>query len=188
VDINTVLNLPDVITAPIPMTTDEDLWEVTKPCLQQALDQMVRMREEEGASLKDDLEGRIKTLLQKIDTVETNSDGAAEQVLDKLRERIQKLLDSENLDQGRLEMELAMLVDRMDISEECVRFRSHCDQFLESLKAVESQGRKLNFILQEMHREINTIGSKTNLAEVSREVVDLKNEIERIREQVQNIE
>ncbi len=188
IDINAVLNLPEVVTAPVPVTTDEDLWSVSKSCLQKALDQMVHMREEEGASLKNDLESRIQTLLHQIDMVETDSDGAAEQVLSKLRDRVHKLMDTENLDEGRLEMELALLVDRMDITEECVRFRSHCDQFLDSLQAVESQGRKLNFILQEMHREINTIGSKTNLAEVSREIVDLKNEIERIREQVQNIE
>jgi len=106
-----------------------------------------------------------------------------------LSERITKLIDNRDaVDESRLEMELALIADRIDITEECVRFHSHNQLFLQTLELEPSQGRKLNFLLQEMHREANTIGSKTSQSDVSHIVVSIKDEIEKMREQVQNIE
>ena len=108
--------------------------------------------------------------------------------LSKIRERVKRLLDNEQIDEYRLEMELALISDRIDISEECIRFKSHITLFREMLQEVKSQGRKLNFLLQEMNREANTMASKAYTAEISHLVVKIKEEIEKVREQVQNIE
>ena len=108
--------------------------------------------------------------------------------MEKLTERVSALLNSKEIDEGRLEQEIALLAERLDITEECVRFHSHNKLFLESLESMEAPGRKLNFLLQEMNREANTIGAKASDAQISHIVVSIKEEIEKIREQVQNIE
>jgi uncharacterized protein (TIGR00255 family) len=105
-----------------------------------------------------------------------------------MKERIKQIIESEKVDEGRLELEVALLADRLDVTEECVRFRSHNKFFLEALKGTESPGRRLNFLIQEMNREANTIGSKSNAQEIAHIVVGIKEELEKLREQIQNIE
>jgi uncharacterized protein (TIGR00255 family) len=108
--------------------------------------------------------------------------------LDKLRERIKKLMDSNEVDQGRLEQELALIADRVDVTEECLRLRSHIKLFTDELAGKGAIGKKLTFILQEMHREANTIGAKTTNISIAHEVIKIKEEVEKVREQVQNLE
>jgi uncharacterized protein (TIGR00255 family) len=123
-----------------------------------------------------------------MDKIEVLKDGRAELEYARLKERLANLITDEKIDPDRLNMEIAMLADKMDITEELVRFRSHTKFFLEALEAQDSEGRKLSFLLQEMNREANTISSKSYDAEISHIVVSIKEDLERIREQIQNIE
>ena len=131
---------------------------------------------------------RIQIHNQKIEKIEQLSVNRINKETERVRERIASLGTIENVDENRLEMEIAILANRMDVTEECVRLKSHNKLFLESLDVEETIGRKLNFLLQEMTREANTIGAKAYDAEISHLVVDIKEEVEKLREQVQNIE
>jgi uncharacterized protein (TIGR00255 family) len=167
---------------------DEQEWTVLQSALDGALDELVRMRENEGGELKNDFERRIRNLDEMIDTVETLSRGRIPDERARLRERVKLLVEASAVDEGRLEMEVALLADRLDVTEECVRFRSHNKFFLEALEEQEAVGRKLNFLVQEMNREANTIGSKGASSEIAHIVVSMKEELEKIREQLQNVE
>lgn len=167
---------------------ETETWEHVKQALERALDDLVSMRKKEGEQLCKDLKTRIALMGEAIVKIEHLSKSRSQIEFDKLTERLAKLADVENLDAGRLEMEIAILADRVDVSEECTRFKSHNNLFLETISGPNSGGRRLNFLLQEMNREANTIGAKANDAEIAHLVVGLKEEIERIREQVQNIE
>jgi len=163
-------------------------WEVLAEALEGALDALAVMRREEGGELERDFRERIMLLEGMLSDVERLS---AEQVPAervRLRERVTQLLERTPVDEGRLEMELALLADRLDVTEECVRFRSHNKFFLEALASPEAVGRKLNFLIQEMNREANTIGSKSSAPAIAHIVVRMKEELEKIREQLQNIE
>ncbi len=168
--------------------TDEKEWGLLQRALDDAIENLLTMKRSEGKELENDFRYRIGLLEERIAQIEKIS---AEQIPAermRLRERIKQLLDQETIDEGRLEMELALLADRLDVTEECVRFRSHNKFFLEALTNHEAAGRKLNFLIQEMNREANTIGSKSSSAEIAHLVVGIKEELERIREQLQNIE
>ena len=123
-----------------------------------------------------------------IERIESLSMKKIPEMRDKLRQRVAQLFESDEIDERRIQMEIVLIADKLDVSEECVRMRSHIKFFNETLKAKEPTGQKLNFLMQEMNREINTIGSKASDTEISQIVVSLKDEIERIREQVQNVE
>lgn len=146
------------------------------------------MRKNEGKELAKDIRTRIKTIEERLDRIEERSMQRVPEERERLRARIAQLFESDEIDEQRLQLEILLLADKLDCSEEIVRLRSHIKFFLEALKSTEPVGRQLNFLLQEMHREINTIGSKANDAEISQLVVSVKEELERIREQVQNIE
>lgn len=168
--------------------TDEKEWAFVQKALDAAVDNLLTMKRNEGEELGKDFRHRIGILEEKLTHIEKISVEQVPTERIRLRERIQQLLEKENLDEGRLEMELAMMADRLDVTEECVRFRSHNKFFLDALANDEAAGRKLNFLIQEMNREANTIGSKSSAAEIAHLVVNIKEEIERIREQLQNIE
>jgi uncharacterized protein (TIGR00255 family) len=168
--------------------TDEKEWEVMQKALALALDGLETMRRNEGGELEKDFRGRIALLEERLGRVEELSQAQVPAERARLRERIAQLLEKEKIDEGRLEMELAMLADRLDVTEECVRFRSHNKFFLDAIASPEAAGRKLNFLIQEMNREANTIGSKSSATEIAHIVVGMKEELERIREQLQNIE
>lgn len=182
-----VLALPDVITIDAEKA-DEDVWRCAKSALEMALKELVTMRNREGEEMKKDFVARLDTLSEYVDNVETLSAQGPREELAKLKERAKRLVDNEQLDEYRLELELAIISDRIDVSEECTRFNSHITLFREMLEDATSQGRQLNFLLQEMNREANTMASKAYTAEISHTVVKMKEEIEKIREQVQNIE
>jgi len=168
---------------------DETEWKIFLQALHKALDDLKAMRMKEGAELSKDLKRRIERLNTTIDTVESLSIQRIPDERKKLQERIAAMLEDKSIiDNQRLELEIALLSDRLDVTEECVRFRSHNKFFLEALNSKESEGRKLNFLIQEMNREANTIGSKCNDVQIAHLVVGIKEELEKIREQLQNIE
>ena len=168
-------------------TADEE-WVLLQEALDKALDELVHMRESEGGELKKDFEERIATLDQTVDKIENLSREQVPAERTRLRDRIKQLMEREVIDEGRLELELALLADRLDVTEECVRFRSHNKFFLRALENNEPAGRKLNFLVQEMNREANTVGSKSSASEIAHLVVHLKEELEKVREQLQNVE
>ncbi len=183
-----LLHFSEVIEQVEAPDADELEWEIARDAIEKAADALRDMRLQEGRELEKDFRQRIAFMEGQVVLVEQMSKAQVPAERERLRGRIQLLLGSETVDQGRLEMELAMMADRLDVTEECVRFRSHTKFFLEAFADGESAGRKLNFLLQEMNRETNTIGSKSASAEIAHEVVRVKEELERIREQVQNIE
>jgi len=146
------------------------------------------MKEREGEMLRRDLEARVRGIRERVAQVRERAPARVRESMEKLRERIRLLLDEGQLPEERLAQEAALLSDRLDCTEECVRLEAHCDHFLALLEEEATPGRKLNFLLQEMNREINTIGSKSSDVPIVTQVVDVKEELERIREQVQNIE
>ncbi|MBL7974412.1 MAG: DUF1732 domain-containing protein, partial [Candidatus Kapabacteria bacterium] len=154
-----------------------------------ALTALENARKNEGKEISKDLRARMKTIETTLDQVEEIGMKRIPEERERLRARIAQLFDADEIDEQRLQMEIVLLADKLDISEECVRLRSHIKFMNEALKStVDANGRQMNFMLQEMNREVNTIGSKANDANIARMVVGLKDELERIREQVQNIE
>lgn len=167
----------------------EEEWHVVEQAIVQAMDEFNAMRWKEGDELAKDFRQRISSVAEKIDVIERTSKQRIPEERERLQKRIRELLQTDVLiDNNRLEMEIALLADRLDVTEECVRFRSHNKLFLAALTESEASGRKLNFLIQEMNREANTIGSKSNDAQITHIVVAIKEELEKIREQLQNIE
>ncbi|HEX7071629.1 MAG TPA: YicC/YloC family endoribonuclease [Rhodothermales bacterium] len=164
------------------------LWDALQEALDAAIADMKRMRAEEGLALRRDLENRLDTILKSLDAVERRAPQRIEEARVRLTERLQEVLGDERLSRDRIEQEVVLYADRLDVTEECVRLRSHVNLFREALASDEATGRRLNFLVQEMNREINTIGSKANDAAVAHLAVDMKEELEKIREQVQNVE
>ncbi|MDR1563956.1 MAG: YicC family protein [Oscillospiraceae bacterium] len=168
---------------------DEALvWEAVRSVLDSALESFVNMRSNEGARLKDDIESRSAAILAYVAKVEERSPEVQREYMQKLRTRIDELLGSAKVDEQRLITEVAIFGDKIAVAEETVRLRSHFEQMQAMLDSGQPIGRKLDFIVQEMNREANTIGSKAQDAATAHIVVEIKSEIEKIREQVQNIE
>jgi uncharacterized protein (TIGR00255 family) len=164
-------------------------WMLAQDAIAKSLVALNDMRKQEGSELEKDLRMRIKNLENKVAEVEKLSAGTSEAEFAKLKQRVLELTqDVAIANQDRLDMEIALIAERLDITEEIVRFRSHIKFFIEALESPEPAGRKLNFLIQEMNREINTMGSKTNEAQVQHIVVGAKEEMEKIREQIQNVE
>ena len=169
--------------------TDEREWELVQKTVRQALENLNVMRSQEGSELAKDLEKRIHRMEETLNEVEKLSKERIPEERKNLHERIAQLVEDKFvIDQNRLELEIALMVDKLDITEECVRYRSHNKFFLEALNKNEAAGRKLNFLVQEMNREANTIGSKSSDAAIAHMIIGLKEELEKIREQLQNIE
>jgi len=184
-----LLKFSEVFDVSREQESDERQWGVVEEALQQALEGFNAMRQKEGSELAKDLEQRIGWLSLTVDKIEQLSRARIPEEQKRLHERIAQLLDDKSIvDQNRLELEIALLADKLDVTEECVRFRSHTKFFLETMASVGSSGRKLNFLVQEINREVNTIGSKTSDSEIAHLVVQIKEEVEKIREQLQNIE
>lgn len=166
----------------------ETEWEISKEALDFAISQLKEMRENEGMTLAKDLEFRINLMIGYVAKLKELSDAKVPEERQKLKEKVAEILGESKVNQDRIELEIVLLADKWDITEEIVRFNSHVEYFLKALKDEESVGRKLNFLVQEMNREVNTMGSKSNSTEIAHLVVSLKEELERIREQLQNIE
>jgi uncharacterized protein (TIGR00255 family) len=189
VDPVAVAQLQDVVRRETPAVPEELAGEAIDAALIDALEQLTTMRRAEGAALRKDLESRVASLEKFLDRVGELSRGAPEKYRKRLNERIAQLVpEGVSPDPARLAMEVAILAEKSDIAEELVRFRAHDQAFLDLLDRGEAVGKRLDFLLQEMNREVNTIGSKSTDAEIAHVVVEIKEEIERLREQVQNIE
>ena len=184
-----LLTFSDVLEPVDEGETDETEWELVQESVRQALQSLNAMRAQEGSELAADLEKRVRWMDETLNEVEKLSKERIPEERIKLQERIAELAaDKFVIDQNRLELEITLLADKLDITEECVRYRSHNKFFLEALNKNEAAGRKLNFVVQEMNREANTIGSKSSDAAIAHLIVGLKEELEKIREQLQNIE
>ena len=166
----------------------EELRALVTDGLSKALDALTAMRETEGDALRQDLLARVGNVLQWVDQIRSRVPAVQAEFQRKFTERVRELMGEVPLDEGRMTQEIAILVEKSDITEELVRLESHGKQFLEMLESGEPVGRKLDFLLQEMHREINTIGSKSGDVDMARAVIDIKSELAKLREQVQNVE
>jgi len=171
------------------VTESESMWPAIKECLTVALASLETMQKKEGDFIAVDLLKRLDYIEDCIGEIENDSGDLLYHYQQRLRERIASLTrEIVEIDPGRLAQEAAFLADRSDISEEIVRAKSHVRQFRHIMDSEEPGGRKLNFLLQELHREFNTMGSKTGQADTSHRIVDVKSELEKIREQIQNVE
>ncbi|HQT91689.1 MAG TPA: YicC family protein [Candidatus Kryptobacter bacterium] len=167
---------------------DGDEWEAVEAAVEAALEQLRQARTAEGQSLKKDLEMRISKLGSALTEIESLSKSRTEDEKSRLRQKVSEVMNGKEVDPARLELEIVLLADRLDITEEVVRFRTHNQLFTKLIEGDESNGRRLNFLLQEMNREVNTMGSKAFDADMSHLVVEIKEELEKVREQVQNLE
>ena len=189
VTLDVVLRAPGVLQSSENISEAEDLWPAVRKALKTALAALVKMREREGAHLRRDLKARIATIRGAVGRVQEQAPQVTARYRDQLRERIKAAgLEIPGVEEERLVKEVIYFADRSDISEELTRLQSHFQQFEDCVKSDEPVGRTLDFLSQEMNREINTIGAKANDSLVSREVVLLKTELEKFREQVQNVE
>lgn len=187
-DVNLVAGLRDVVTLGEALGRDQAIEKTVLRALSAAVRDLTRMREREGDALVRDIRAHLVKLEEARAWIAERAPKIAEDALARLKARVQVLLDSHAVDEARLHQELAILADRSDISEELARFESHCTQFRATLERSDSVGKTLDFLLQELGREVNTIGSKANDAAITSYVVQMKTELEKIREQVQNIE
>lgn len=183
-----VARFPDVLAQTAAPANEDELWQDVQAVAQQALDAFVDMRAAEGEKLRTDVENRLAAVETLVGQIEQQSAGRVQAYSEKLYARLQELLGDRSIDEGRLVTEAAIFADKTAIDEETVRLHSHVAQYREILALDEPIGRKLDFLTQELNREANTIGSKCQDVAVTRLVVELKSEIEKIREQIQNIE
>lgn len=190
VTLDHLLRYNDVfITAEEDPETLAQAWSAVQEALIDAAGQMRAMRAQEGQALRDDLAARLDAIEQILEQVDARAQNRIDEARTRLRERLQDVLDDDRINPERLELELALVADKLDITEECVRLRSHLALFREALaNSDDAVGRKLNFIVQEIHREVNTISSKANDPAIAHLAVAMKEDVEKIREQVQNVE
>ncbi|MGE5176801.1 MAG: YicC/YloC family endoribonuclease [Hyphomicrobiales bacterium] len=188
VDVTAFAALPNLFRWEEPGRSPDFYLELLRRVVAQAVDELIRTKETEGEALKRDLAGRIASVRESVATVRVRAPERVRETHEKMKERVRQLIGESELPEERLLQEIALLSDRLDCTEECVRLEAHCDHFLKYLDEEAAPGRKLNFLLQEMNREINTIGSKSNDVAIVERVVAVKEELERVREQVQNIE
>ncbi len=181
-----VLNFPEVISYTEDEASESE-WAVLYTTFNHALTNFNKFREDEGAVLKLDLELRIKNILQFFAEIEVLEPLRIPQIRNRLNQFLEENVGKVNVDQNRLEQELIYYIDKLDITEEKIRLRSHCDYFIEALKGKDANGKKLGFISQEIGREINTMGAKANDAQIQQLVVGMKEELEKIKEQLLNV-
>jgi uncharacterized protein (TIGR00255 family) len=187
-DLSLITRFPDCIRVEKDQVNLEIILQQLEPTLKLALSGLVEQREAEGARLAEDITGRLSTVRNLVTGVEQRTPAVTDEYRRKLQERITSYLDDVEVDPARLLTEVAIFADRSNVTEELVRLKSHLTAFHQALQEDSPVGRKLDFLTQELFREVNTIGSKANDYEIARLTVDMKTELEKIREQVQNIE
>ncbi|NLM57842.1 MAG: YicC family protein [Clostridium sp.] len=188
ISVSLIARFPDVLRVEKPEEDEEKIWSLLSVALNDALDALINMRQIEGEGLMHDLLERTTIIENNIKEISIRAPEVVKEYKCKLENRIKELLDQQIVDENRLAMEVAIFADRCSIDEELVRLGSHIKQLRETLKLSQPVGRKLDFLLQELNREINTIGSKANDLIITNQVVEIKSELEKIREQIQNIE
>lgn len=189
-DISTSLisRFPDVLKVEKAEEDVDEIWEGLKVALDEAIDCVIKMRENEGEELKNDLLKKAAYVECLVGEISERAPEVVKDYKQRLETRIKELLEQQTIDESRLAMEVAIFADRCSIDEELVRIKSHINQLKEILDMDQPIGRKLDFLIQEMNREINTIGSKANDLLITKNVIEIKSEIEKIREQIQNVE
>ena len=188
ITVSKISKYPEVLTLQVEEENLEEIVLDLRPILNQALDMMVEMRSKEGEKLKEDIILKLIDIEEQVKEIETIAQDVPKQYQKKLNERIAELTKGLNIDEERVAQEVAIFADKSSVDEECTRLHSHLNQMRKTLTLNEPIGRKLDFIIQEMNREANTIGSKANDMKMTNTVINIKNIIEKIREQVQNIE
>lgn len=182
-----ISKFPDVLT----LDEDENqdcISDELLECLNMALDKFTDMRQQEGIKIKEDLEHRIEKVQENIDKISTYSSGLVQEYIVKLENRINEILSTDVVDKNRLAQEIVIYSDKCSVEEELTRLNSHISQFKVLIRKDEPVGKKIDFLIQEMNREVNTIGSKSGSLEITNSVIELKTILEDIREQIQNIE
>ncbi len=187
IDINTILSQRDVVKPELKKVEDSS-EEIVLQTVDKTLTDLVKMREDEGENLEKDILNQISSIKALGKLISTKQSITVQEFQDKLKEKIQTLTTGIEIDPARIAQESALLADRCDVTEELVRLESHLDQFNKLVASHEPQGRKLEFLTQEINREVNTMGSKTIDLEVSKAVIEMKSCLEKIREQLANIE
>lgn len=189
ISVMNVAKFPDIVKCE-EKDEDEDLyWSMLREALDITLEKLGQMRQEEGKKLAEDTLERCDILKNIVNEIETYSDTVVDEYKEKLNTRINEILDNPSIvDENRLAQEIAIFADKSNITEEIVRFRSHIEQLKNTVVKNESIGRKIDFLIQEMNREVNTMGSKSSNINITNLVVEVKSELEKIREQIQNIE
>lgn len=182
-----IAKLPDILNS-IDSDNDEEIASEALQCLNMALDSLIEMRKTEGENIKQDLLVRIERVQNLVDKIAENSKGIVEEYVSKLEKRVKEILKTDVVDENRIAQEAVIYADKTSIEEELTRLNSHIVQFKELVNNDGPVGKKLDFMIQEMNRETNTIGSKAGSGEITKAVIDLKVELEDIREQIQNIE
>ena len=186
--LSNVMRIPDVFTV-VRITEDEEVvWEQVKSVAEKALEKFLQMRVIEGMKMYDDIVSRLNYLEDAVGKIEAQSPEVTKAYEERLYAKIKDVLGDSNVDEQRIVTEVAIFSDKTAIDEETVRLRSHISQFRDLIDSSEPVGRKLDFLVQELNREVNTIGSKAQDLSITKLVVDMKSEIEKIREQIQNIE
>ena len=188
IGLKTLVGFRDIFSQPAETEIKPEILKQIAEALEEALNMLVQMRQEEGGAIYRDMEQRLDSIRSILETINVRSPQVIVEYQRRLTERIKELTAGFTLDDSRLAQEAAILAEKSDITEEIVRMNSHIDQFVALLQSVEAEGKKIDFLLQEMNREINTIGSKSNDAEIARQVIEAKSELSRLREQAQNIE
>lgn len=184
--LSTVMRMPETIRTEKPELEERE-WEMVSDALKQALESLNTFRSQEGRSLESDLRQRVDAITSKLEQVAIYEKERIEQVRERIGKQFEELQMKEGVDENRFQQELIYYIEKLDISEEKVRLANHCKYFLETMEDQGSTGKKLGFISQEMGREINTLGSKANHHEIQKLVVEMKDELERIKEQVLNV-
>ena len=179
---------PDVFTVKKAPADEEKIWNAVREVADEAIAVFLKMREAEGEKLRADVLKKAKTILENVAFIEERSPQTVKEYNEKLLSRIRELIGDTAVDEQRLLTEAAVFADKIAVAEETVRLRSHLDQLAAFFEAREPIGRKLDFLVQEINREANTVGSKASDIEIARRVIDIKAEVEKIREQIQNIE
>ncbi|MGN0526885.1 MAG: YicC/YloC family endoribonuclease [Acutalibacteraceae bacterium] len=188
VSVMQIARFQDVLLISKAPVDEDDLWNKTEAVVKEALAKFIEMRETEGEKLKQDVLSRADIILDNVSFIEERSPETVKQYTEKLLDRMKSVLGETQIDESRILTEAAIFADKVAVAEETVRLRSHIDQLRTMLSSNEAVGRKLDFLVQEINREANTIGSKASDVEIARKVIDIKAEVEKIREQIQNIE
>lgn len=188
ISVSSVARNSDIFTIRRAPDDEAAVWEAVREVAQRAVENFIAMREVEGAKLREDVNQRLDTILEAVSLVEQKSPETLANYQNRLRAKMEELLGDSKIDEQRLITECAIFADKIAVDEETVRLRSHIDQFRTILDSDEPVGRKLDFLVQEINRETNTIGSKAQNTDIAHTVVGVKSEIEKIREQIQNIE
>ncbi len=183
-----VARFSDVLAISKAPVDEEALWAKVSPVVNEALQGFISMRETEGKKLSEDVLSRADTIIENVSYIEERSPETVKLYSEKLLERMKNVLGDTQIDESRILTEAAVYADKVAVAEETVRLRSHIEQLHEMLGSSEAVGRKLDFLVQEINREANTIGSKAQDVDIARRVIDIKAEVEKIREQIQNIE